>query len=305
MFNIYKKLLLFAALFVPWATQAQDLVDYQFRTGVDSDTTVWIDLDDPEELFDYEYDDDASDITDLGFTFPFCGASYTQFWVNTNGVFSFGQTPASGTLSGQFTSSYITTGLPKIVGVGRDIGTCDDGYIRYQLTVTAPHRVFVCEYKMGYTYSAYEADVTWQIQLHEDSSKIIIVYGDAPLTIPSGYQTGMCSESDEILIIDPDSNSVVMASGSYATTYSTWHGARRYNEFVPIMPTCPRPDFPSLVEATTDELTVSWPSVANANSYLVSINNETPVSVNDTAVTISNLFPGTFYNVSVRSICSA
>ena len=187
-----QKLLLFAAmLVVPWVTQAQTLSEYTFSTGVD--TSRWITLSSPSNVFTSYSDDVASSVYNMGFTFPFGEGTYSQFSVSSNGIFKLGPDAAStGTTAGQFTSSYYTTSLPKICGIARDMSTGSNGYVHYQMTGSAPYRVFVCEFALSYTYgSSYAGDVKWQVQLHEDSSKVVIVYAPtAPTTTPSSFQTG-------------------------------------------------------------------------------------------------------------------
>ena len=163
--HLQKLLLIVAMMLVPWVTQAQTLNDYRFETGVD--TSKWITLSSSATFIWNSYQDDqASSVYNLGFTFPFAEGSYSQFSVSSNGIFKLG-TPAAVTTTtgGQFTSSYYNTSLPKICGIARDMSTGTNGYVHYEMTGTAPNRVFVCEFALTYTYgSSYNADVKWQTQ---------------------------------------------------------------------------------------------------------------------------------------------
>ena len=201
-------LALFAALLLPWTTNAQvTLADYTFSTGTDA--TMWISTSNWTNIWTTYHDDEASSLYNLGISFPFGDETYTQFSVSSNGLFKLGSPAAnSGTTAGQFTSSYYTTSLPKICGIARDLGTGSNGYVRYALTGTAPNRVFVCEFAMGYTYgSSYAGDVKWQVQLHESTSEVTIVYGPtAPGTTPSSFQTGLATASNDIVILNPSTH---------------------------------------------------------------------------------------------------
>ena len=138
------------------------------------------------QLLGARQDDEASAVTNIGFTFNFGGTDYTQFSVSSNGGFTFGSTAAGdGTGESKLSNS---TGYPKIAGIAKDLGTCTGGYIKYQVVGTAPSRVLVVEYKTGHTYtSTITADVTWQVQLHETSNRATIVYGPTPTTVPSSF----------------------------------------------------------------------------------------------------------------------
>ena len=305
MLKFLQKMLLIAALCVPWVTQAQELSDYEFRTGVDN--SAWITLSNPTTLLgDGTYVDDspASSITNIGFNFPFGDGSYSQFWVNANGMFSFSSSTTTTTTAGQFTSSYYSTALPKISGIARDMSTGSNGYIKYQLMGTAPERVLVCEFALSYTYgSSYAGDVKWQIQLHEDSSKVVIVYGPAPGTVPSSFQSGLGAASDDIVILNPSTHAPIYLTTSHATTYSTWHGAYRYYEFVRPNITCPKPLVLNAIPSA-DEMTLYWTPGGTETQWEVTLGEDT-VIVTDTFYTFTNLNANTLYAASVRAICGA
>lgn len=100
--------LLFMAMMVPWITQAQDLVDYTFRTGVDS--SKWIPLTSgATQLLGTDQDDAASSVANIGFNFAFGEDTYSQFSVSSNVAMRLGPSAMSSTTTaGQFTSTYIT-----------------------------------------------------------------------------------------------------------------------------------------------------------------------------------------------------
>ncbi|MBP5327120.1 MAG: fibronectin type III domain-containing protein, partial [Bacteroidales bacterium] len=297
-------MLLIVALCVPWVTQAQDLSDYEFRTGVDN--SAWITLSNPTTLLgDGTYVDDspASSITNIGFNFPFGDGSYSQFWVNANGMFSMAPSTTTTTTAGQFTSSYYSTALPKIIGIARDMSTGSNGYIKYQLMGTAPERVLVCEFALSYTYgSSYAGDVKWQIQLHEDSSKVVIVYGPAPGTVPSSFQSGLGAASDDIVILDPSTHAATYHTGSFATTYSTWHGAYRYYEFVRPNITCPKPMALAAVPSA-DQLDITWTAGGSETEWMVVVSDTIVDYVTTNSYSATDLQSNTPYTVRVYAIC--
>ena len=94
--KVKRKTLLFMmlmAMFSPLALNAQGTFG-TFTTGVDE--SRWITLDDPQTAMSSGQDDVASDLLTMGsdFSFPFGNGLYTQFWVNSNGMFSFSTNPA-------------------------------------------------------------------------------------------------------------------------------------------------------------------------------------------------------------------
>ena len=259
-------LLLLLAIGLPWAAKAQDLADYTYTTGVDA--TRWITLDNPQGALTSGYhDDDASNIIAMGtdFSFPFGNGNYTNFWVNSNGMFSFSSTTSGNTSANMSSASY----FPKICGISKDLGTGNGGYINYQLTGTAPNRVFVCEYAMGYSYGNYTPDVTWQIQLHEAGSKVVIIYGGTPSTSPSSYQSGLGQSSSDFWIMNPSDNSVSHKTSSYTTTSSGWHGAYRYYEFNRPVVTCPKPTDLVCTAYTATTATLSWTENGTATNWVI------------------------------------
>lgn len=296
-----KKMLLLALLSAPWATQAQTLQDYTFATG--EDASRWITLSDTAiSVFNGYADDAASSIFDIGFTFPLGEDSYSQFWVNSNGAFSFNATTNGSSSSSQLSQYSYDQYCPKILGAGKDMGTGSNGYVKYELVGEAPSRVLVCEYALGNTWgSDISADVLWQVQLHEDSAKVVIVYGPtAPTTVPSYYYTGISLGTDDVVVVDPTSH---QASYSYASSgYTTWQGANRYYEFTRPVITCPKPANLSCMPDTAD-LHLSWTPMGEESEWIIYVNGEIVGSSQTNSYTVSNLEANTQYDVAVRAYC--
>ena len=303
--------LLLAVMLVPWAMQAQDLVDYTFRTGVD--TSKWIPLTSgATQIFGTSQDDVASAVINIGFNFSFGEDTYSQFSVNTNGSMRLGATAMGSSSSyGQFGN---TGYMPKISGCAKDIGTCSNGYIKYEVIGTAPTRVLVVEHKMGNTYtSSINADVMWQVQLHEDSNKVVLVYGPtAPATTPSSFQTGLGVSATDFCVINPSTHAATFYTSAYSTTSSTWHGANRYYEFVRPVITCPKPFDLEVSNISTDTAYFTWTEMGTATQWIVEYDtagftrgtgNTALVTTN--SYTANILVPNTAYDFYVRALCGA
>ena len=242
MFKKSLLIMLLMALMAPWGAKGQSLADYTFSTGTDANK--WITLSNgATTLLANAKDDEASSKTNIGFTFPFGSGTYTQFWVNSNGVFSFSSSTSTSGSSGQFTNTYVNTAQPKICGIAKDLTTGSDGYVKSELTGTAPNRVLVCEFFTTHEYvsgySSVSATCKWQVQLYEANSKVVIVYGSAPASAPSEYQIGLGQSSTNFWTVNPSTHTATAQTSYVSTTYSVWPGANRYYAFE--SPTCFKP----------------------------------------------------------------
>ena len=271
-------ILLLMALIVPWAANAQDVEDYTFSTG--ESATQWITLTDAATSIVTSGDDTYSSLTDIGFSFPFGTGIYTKFWANANGIFSFSSSP-----SNHYTAAF-TTGSsngggysydqPKICGITKDMCVpSTGGYVKYELTGTAPNRVLVCEFNLGASSSASAATIKWQVQLYESDSKVVMVYGAEPSSAFYGYQIGLSQSSSDIWTVNASTHEATHATGAVATTNGTyssgvWPGANRYYQFSRPVVTCQKPDFTVnnvTTEGTTANLT--WTAGGTETSWAV------------------------------------
>ena len=299
--------LLFTAMLMPWVSRGQIMPGYTFRTGVDS--TKWITLDaSATELLGGGQDDEASSVINFGFNFQLGENSYSQFSVSSNGLLTLGSEVAGSHYSvAKFNSS---SNFPKILGVGKDIGTGDGGYIKYQVIGQAPARKLVVEYKVGASWHSYDAaDVMWQVQLHEDSNKVVLVYAaTAPSSTPSTYQIGVGVSINDFLLIDPSSHTTTHYTSASANTTSVWPGINRYYEFVAPIITCPKPSNLAVSDVTHEGATISWTETGSASQWIVDYYATGSIIANiditsDNSFDITGLSPNTTYQVSVRSYC--
>ncbi len=266
------------ALIVPWAANAQDVEDYTFSTG--ESATQWITLTDAATSIVTSGDDTYSSLTDIGFSFPFGTGIYTKFWANANGIFSFSSSP-----SNHYTAAF-TTGTsygggysydqPKICGITKDMCVpSTGGYVKYELTGTAPNRVLVCEFNLGASSSASAATIKWQVQLYESDSKVVMVYGAEPSSTFYGYQIGLSQSSSDIWTVNASTHEATHATGAVETTNGTyssgvWPGANRYYQFSRPVIACQKPDFTVnnvTTEGTTANLT--WTAGGTETSWAV------------------------------------
>ena len=132
------------------------------------------------------------------------------------------------------------------------------GYVKYELTGTAPNRVLVCEFKLGSTSSASTATVNFQVQLHEADSKVLLVYGAAASV--SSFQIGLSQSTTDLWLINPSTHAATHATTYSSTTYSVWPGENRYYAFERPVWTCFKPSKPvaTLTPGNGSIATLTW-----------------------------------------------
>ena len=116
-------------------------------------------------------DDNFQGAFNIGFTFTFYGNNYTQFYVGSNGVISFG----SGK-NGSYGSSLPTSGANNSICFANSDLNCSLGTptINYFTSGTAPNRILVLNFYNVRHYSNSNNLTKVQVQLFETSNKIEI-----------------------------------------------------------------------------------------------------------------------------------
>jgi PKD repeat protein len=121
------------------------------------------------------YDDNASAVTNIGFTFNFGLGAYTQFSVNSNGQMQLGATAISGSAASPAANT------ARIAPLNGDNAIRASGKAHYLVTGSAPNRRLVVEWldlRVNYS-SAVETGTYCRMQawLYEGSNNIKFVYG--------------------------------------------------------------------------------------------------------------------------------
>ena len=213
---------LFALALLAWmptvGLQAQRLqTAYTFSTGVDS--TKWIALDSTAQNL-LALNATRSAVQNIGFPFTYAGEEYTSFSISKYGYLRFGNTLLPNSQQQYPLGSPEQARIrPCVVGlVGYSSIQIDTAsYARSQVVGDTGSRVLVVELKakvMDFRYPAYDyAHI--QIQLHEASQAVCIVYGAQPtISLYSGYQIGFVGRNDDVAFIDVDSSTVTFANST-------------------------------------------------------------------------------------------
>jgi hypothetical protein len=195
-----------AALF---ATGAATSAHAQFGYSATSTTNIaggasaYVDLGTTGTAITTANTDDANSAAqNIGFTFNYNGAAFTQFVLNTNGFIKLGTTAPAGaqytdgansTANGPFTS----TDANLIVPFNQDLTAGSAGGTEYRVntTGTAPNRVTTIQWKnisdkprlAGTTTIATQyANFSFQVKLYETTNQIDFVYGAATAGAAAG-----------------------------------------------------------------------------------------------------------------------
>ncbi|MFC2114549.1 PKD domain-containing protein [Bacteroidota bacterium] len=160
--------------------------------------------------------DDASyDTLALGFTFDYCGQSFTKVSINSNGYIAFGYPieESYNPISDPYTNNYVVSAL------SHDIKGQSNGELRSELLGSSPNRVFVVQWKNFKRYSGTSDSLDFQIRLYEGSNKIEVVYGRCLLV---NYTNG----SDNIFEVGLRGASLNDFNNRSVTDNDTWSGSQ-------------------------------------------------------------------------------
>ncbi|MGG9962712.1 T9SS type A sorting domain-containing protein [Ferruginibacter sp. SUN106] len=163
-------------------------------------------------------DDDFSAMANIGFTFNFGGANYTNFSVTSNGLLAFG---ISATTEYDNNISSITG--PYLAPYWDDNITDVNGNVQYKLMGVAGSRKLVVEYNLSAYGSGGGADKHFQVWLFETSNKIMFVYGNGNNT-NSGFSVAVLTDGNtDFMSINTATNTVSTITQEDNNT--TWPGA--------------------------------------------------------------------------------
>ncbi len=308
-----------AVLFFPLALSAQLGAVYQFSTGIDN--TKWYTLTSDSTLLKVGTGDDsyASPVLNIGFTFNFVGADYTQFSVNSDGTVRLGST-AVGTsyYATPFSSANANKYNPKICGLGCDgylaAATSDSpaDYIAYQLFGSEGDHVLVIEISTG-TFNSItrENHYTFQVQLAEADNSVTLIYSPtAPAAGPAvTYQLGACVDANDIVLFNVANNTMSIYNGGTTENnpIGTWPDAGRYYTIAPN----PNPCYPvsSLTASniTASSVTLTWSDTNNTGATYTIYDGDSIIAsyINDNTYDIIGLDANTSYTFSVVANCSS
>ena len=252
-------------------------------------------------------------LVDIGFDFVLGTETYTRFWGNGEGLISFTGTPATENVDYPF---YTDNYLPKIVGMGLNGYMNASDYIHCKLVGDEPNRILVVEFRMrrnGLSGNNLNNNtMLFQIQLFETTNSVRIVYSSAPTYLPNvAYQIGI-KTSDKRYILVSSTDVFVYGTGTTNAadrrrTVSTWPGENKWYSFTP---SCRIINAPVVNAVTRNTAQVAWNERGYGEAWTVEWGTGAPgavgnnkQTVTESPFTMTNLTPGTAYNVYVYSTC--
>ena len=214
-------------------TTMGSLGEYTFSTGVDA--SKWKTLTAYTDISLSSGDYGATPVNNIGFSFPFGNASYTQFSVNTDGSLRLGGTQiGTNAYSSPFSSSNASTNNPKINAFGCDGYAAGGTHHIYKQTFG--DTLTVVEICQGtYTSSTRNQQYTWQVHLYQNGRVEIVYSPNAPATNPAtSFQVGLCVNAADGWIVSTSHSASHFTNGSSTNWGSgNWPGANRYYSWRP------------------------------------------------------------------------
>ena len=166
-------------------------------------------------------DDMTASAVPLGFSFSFCGNTYSSVSVCSNGWASF-----LSTSSVAYSNAIANLGgiSPVLMPFWCDLNGAT-GHAYYQTTGTAPNRVFTVEYN-NWSYYMASSTLNFQVQLHETTNEVDFCYGANAFSVTTAAVVGIAGSGTDYSIFDSttatstvyyDGTSVPPANGTILT----------------------------------------------------------------------------------------
>ena len=251
----------------------------------------------------------------IGFTFNFNGVNYTDVYASSNGFLSFNSSSSNGTANDLDNGSSSSSLMPLVAPLWDDLegSSSSNSDALYQVTGTAPNRVFTFEWKRWeWTYSASDPVVSFQAKLYETSNLIEFVYQQEP-TPPVSPGWGTISASIGIadgltyLSVQDVSNPTV-SSTVESDTITQRPATGDVYSFTP--PSCIGSSGLGAYNIVADSASIYWDGTSQTQWEIeygttgFSLGSGTSSVVTNDTIEISGLSSLTQYEFYVRTICS-
>ncbi len=253
----------------------------------------------------------------LGFTFVYNGVAYTTVNVNVNGFMTFGEGFNDDDEEDYFLNS-LTSGpssqtniRPIIAPLWDDLNLVDEANIKYQMSGTAPNRVFTMEWANAHwSYTADDPVISFQVKLYETNNIVEFLYkqeaGNTSGASASIGISGFLSGANNFISLSNSSAAPAASSTAEITTIAIKPATNQVYRFTPLA--CIAPGITSFSNQTASSITLSWNTVAGVTGYeyATSTSSTPPLSGTFTTATSFN-FTGLPQGVNnffyVRSVC--
>lgn len=277
----------------------------------------------------FSQDDNRSFFIPIGFEFWYNGVRYTQLSISTNGFIDFSSSTDDGGPTGDdfgyvnsaFTQPTASIATRPAIAPMYDDMTAQGGVdalgnsIKYQLSGSAPNRVFTMEWINMAVYGNTSPSLNFQVKLHETSGIIEFLYG----TMNSGTHTFSytCGLNGETMSTTPTNaqlkaqqtvNSSNFTNGE-VNNLITIPASNSQIIFTPVCSVDPGSTL-TFSAITQTSMTLNWTNwSSNEVGYVIygSIDGinyyfNTQTAANATSTNITGLFPGTTYYWQVYAV---
>lgn len=259
-------------------------------------------------------DDCAQTGVPIGFSFPFCGNYYSTVAVHSNGYISLSN---SGSVYLSPSTSYIPSIQPVLFPMwGDEYGASSGCAAGYQLTGTAPNRVWTMEWRnwRPFSYSTY-SEYSMQVRLYEGSGRIQFVYKREPTGVNPlpCVGVGIAWNASDYQSLPNFGTSPIPSSTTFTTCISTYMATGQVYTWDPPTP-CPKSTALTINSVNSQGAAFSWTGVSGAMGYDYAVDTKNDIVPNLTTPIITtgvtngtwnSLTPSTTYYLHVRTRCSA
>ncbi len=217
------------------------------------------------DLNSMEGDDALSSAINIGFTFNYDGADYTQVKVSSNGWVTFNLTASNSTYLNNLDLS--STAIRPLLAPLWDDFDCSSSTAKYITTGTSPNRAFTIECLNAlWDYDAAGAVISYQVILYETTNIIEFVYKQEAnaATDPSASIgiTASGTGSGTFWSLNGTGASPTASSTVETANLSTKPATGQIYRFSP--PTCPAPTGLAASNITATQADLSWTDNAGA-----------------------------------------
>lgn len=197
----------------------------------------------------------------IGFDFWYMGAPYTTLSASTNGWLTLGVNITNSTLTNSLT--YGGAPRPVIAPLWDDISVQTVTNVSYQVTGSAPNRVFTIQYlNTKWRYYASGNSMSFQVKLYESSGKIEFVYRpeSGSLATPSASIgiTAAATGSGNFLSVN---NAGTAISSTVEASVTSKPATGRTYTFTPLVPTAP--GSLTFSDISTSSMTLNWSDLSS------------------------------------------
>ena len=289
-FGVLQLIILFT-FFCTQLSFGQDATQYTFGTSTGASLTT---MTGSTPLVASGQDINASALTNIGFTFNYCGTNYTQFSVSSNGAMRLG------TVVTNIDANSITNSAPLILPLWDDMHTCTNGKVHYLLSGSSPNRTLTIEWLFGNYLergAAYTKIV--QVTLQETTNVINFTYGANTGAAIASATVGINSSTTLFQCVNTTANTASTTANNNNTLFPA--SGRKYTWTPPLPPTITSLGSASGCVGTS--ITINGTSLSGATVANVKIGGTAVSSIisNSGTVIVATIGTGTTGTVSVTT----